>query len=295
MPRSQGPDLVSLLPGCGPSLGFPLRQMRTQPLVGAAGRAGLGGRSHGALAGLPGPARGGTSRPFHPAAPGGATGPKGCRRDSSPHARPGEEETPTSAPLGARAEARAVRTAGGATRPRLGLPGGSLSSRGAARSGRARASGPISGRVPAPPPSGRRATEILAGVWGASVAPRPTEAEARMDARAADPPTLGRPDPLLSRYTVPPQGLGDEGSRNAGLCPPGFPAACTPLCVTAELGVTLCGSTACGCGPGGEQARDRAVSECAGFPADASFVSARPPCGPGGVSSGVSSGSQAEG
>ena len=85
-----------------------------------------------------------------------------------------------------------------------------------------------------------------------------------MDARAADPPTLGRPDPLLSRYTVPPQGLGDEGSRNAGLCPPGFPAACTPLCVTAELGVTLCGSTACGCGPGGEQARDRAVSECAG-------------------------------
>ena len=102
MPRSQGPDLVSLLPGCGPSLGFPLRQMRTQPLVGAAGRAGLGGRSRGALAGLlglPGPARGGISRPFHPAAPGGATGPKGCRRDSSPHARPGEEETPTSAPL----------------------------------------------------------------------------------------------------------------------------------------------------------------------------------------------------
>ena len=145
MPQSQGPVQISPLPGCGPSLSLPLCRTRKQPLpvaaVGGASSAGPGGRSRGALAGLPGPAR----RQLPPL-------PRGrSERASAASAGPTDPGRRGDTPLGARADARSVRTAGGAKGPRLGLPRGSGCPAEGRRGAGRRASRPLLG-----PPVGHR-------------------------------------------------------------------------------------------------------------------------------------------
>ena len=109
------------------------------------------------------------------------------------------------------------------------LPGGScgraFGRRGAAARG---ARAPLPGVLTVPGPvcpspglSLQRAAETPARVGGPGVSPRPAEAEAQAqtDTRASERQTLERPDHLStpSQQRPPPQGLGDESRRNAGL------------------------------------------------------------------------------